>query len=118
MILPAIVVAVLMLSAPVAFSQENLELNNQTASAMGQTVTFTVSVNNAPNTVDAIGVDITFAPEVLRFDGFTSGSLVQNWDFFHASAPAAGQIRLAGFTVRDIIAAGTSGDLGRVHKMP
>jgi cohesin domain-containing protein len=111
MILPAIVVAVLMLSAPVAFSQENLELNNQTASAMGQTVTFTVSVNNAPNTVDAIGVDITFAPEVLRFDGFTSGPLVQNWDFFHASAPAAGQIRLAGFTVRDIIAAGTSGDL-------
>jgi hypothetical protein len=100
-----------MLGATVAFPQENLDLNNQTASATGQTVTFTVSVNNAPNAVDAIGVDITFAPEVLRFDGFTSGSLVQNWNFFHVSTPAAGQIRLAGFTVTDSIAAGTRGDL-------
>jgi hypothetical protein len=105
----------LILRAPVASSQPNLALNNQTASATNQTVTFPVSVNNAPHAVDAMGFDLTFASEVLRFDGFTNGALVQNWDFFHVSAPAAGQIRVAGFTVTDMIAAGTSGDLVHLH---
>jgi len=88
-----------------------VDLDDQTANAVNQMRTFTVAITNAPDAANALGFDITFDPVILRFDSFTGGPLVQNWDFFSTTSPAAGRIRVGGFTTKDVITAGTSGHL-------
>ena len=66
---------------------QDITFDNQPASDIGQRVTFTVSINDAPNAVEAIGFDITFDATVLQFDGFVRGVLVTNWDQFRVSNP-------------------------------
>ncbi len=91
----------------------DLELDDQEGQLEGQ-VTFTLSVNNAPNEVTSLGVDIGYDHTVLEYVGGTgdfSGTLLEPWSFKQVSNPAPGLLRLGGFTVQDAIAPGASGNL-------
>ncbi len=93
---------------------QGLSLDDRSASE-GETVTFTVSVTNAPSEADALGFDVTFDPAVLGFVEFTRGALSQSWTLFDVGTPEAGRIRVGGLTTgAEIIAAGATGDLARL----
>ena len=94
---------------------QDITFDNQPASDIGQRVTFTVSINDAPNAVEAIGFDITFDATVLQFDGSVRGVLVTNWDQFRVRNPAAGTLTVTGSTTEDIIAEGASGELVQLN---
>jgi len=91
----------------------NLNLDNQGAS-VGQTVTFTVTVEDTPNGVDALVFDIIFDNNVLSYEGFDPGELVEGFLLFHVSNPSPGTVRVAGITANPI-AAGASGNLVRLN---
>lgn len=92
-----------------------LELDDQTGQ-LGDRVTFTLSVNNAPNEVSSLGVDIGFNQSVLEFQSADfSGTLLEGWSFKQVSNPLPGVLRLGGFTVVDAIEAGESGDLVKLE---
>lgn len=79
---------------------------------VGETVTFTISLDRAPKTIDALGLTLTYDPTVLRYTGtFTKGLLVQEFDFFDAHERQHGQIRVGGFTTKKAIAAESGGKL-------
>lgn len=106
--------------APVAALSQNLVLDNQTASTVGQTVTFTVSITNAPSEVTAYAFDVVFDAAVLQFQTATAVGLAAN-TFVGANVPAAGRLRVGGFTVTTgtpasfvPIAAGSSGSLAQI----
>ncbi|MEZ4528550.1 MAG: Ig-like domain-containing protein [Desulfobacterales bacterium] len=74
----------------------NLEMDTHTAS-QGDTVIFTVSVNNAPNQVAAFGFDINFDSTVLEYKSHEKGALVQSgFSLFDANEISAGQLRIGG----------------------
>ncbi len=74
----------------------SLEMDIQKASK-GETVSFTVSVNNAPNQVAAFGFDIVFDPAVLEYKNYEKGSLVQSgFSFFDANEISEGHLRIGG----------------------
>jgi len=93
---------------------EQLELDDQ-AGGMGSYVIFTLSVNNAPNDVDSLGVDIGFDQNMLQYvNADFTGSLMDSWSFKDVSNPDPGVLRLGGFTTVDAITAGTSGTLVKI----
>ncbi|MGE0083981.1 MAG: cohesin domain-containing protein [Desulfococcaceae bacterium] len=93
----------------------SLEMDTQKA-AKGETVTFTVSVNNAPNQVAAFGFDISFDPAVLQYKSHEKGSLIQNgFSLFDANEISAGQLRIGGLDFGGSpIQQGSSGILARL----
>jgi hypothetical protein len=71
---------------------------------VGETVTFTVSLDKATKTIDALGVILTYDPTVLRYaKTFTKGPLVQEFDFFDVHERQPGEIRVGGFTTKQAI---------------
>jgi len=93
----------------------SLEMDTQKA-AKGETVTFTVSVNNAPNQVAAFGFDISFDPAVLQYKSHEKGSLIQSgFSLFDANEISAGQLRIGGLDFGGSpIQQGSSGILARL----
>lgn len=82
---------------------------------MGESITFVVSVKEAPSRVRALGFDVIYDPKVLRYSGYAKGELVTNFDMFDASKIKDGLIRAGGFEARDdFIAQGRSGELLRL----
>lgn len=75
-----------------------LEVSDRTA-ALDDTVTFDVSLNTAPNDVDAMGLDIRYDPSVLSFNGYLPGSLTAGFDFLNANNVSPGTVRIGGFAV-------------------
>ncbi len=76
------------------------------------TVTIPVRIQNAPNAVDSLGLEVLFDPSRFGYTGFSRGPLVDGFDFFDVSNPGDGIARMGGFEAgEDIIAAGASGDL-------
>jgi hypothetical protein len=89
----------------------DLELDSQSGSVGGQVV-FTLSVNNAPNDVASLGVDIGFDETVLTYvSADFTGTLLESFTFQDVSNPSAGVLRLGAFTVGSPIATGASGSL-------
>jgi hypothetical protein len=79
---------------------------------VGETVTFTVSLHQAVKPIDALGLILTYDPQVLRYTGtFTKGQLVQGFDFFNAHERQPGHIRVGGFTTKQAITTGQHGSL-------
>ena len=92
-------------------SAADLNLDDQPCAAVGNSVTFTVTVDNAPNQVAALGFDVTYDNTILQFDSYEGGALVANFDFFKAAHPD-NLIRVGGFEAgADNIPAGATGTL-------
>ncbi len=96
----------------------DLELDGQSGQLCDTaTVTFTVSVNNAPNDVSSLGMEISYTPTVFEYVGDTgdfSGTLMEAWSFKQVSNPTPGLLIFGGFTVAGEITTGTSGSLVRL----
>jgi len=88
-----------------------LELDGQMG-GLGSTVTFTLAVNNAPNDVASLGVDIGYCETVLEFESadFTGG-LLESFSFKDVSNPSPGVLRLGAFTAGAPMPAGASDTL-------
>jgi hypothetical protein len=79
---------------------------------VGETVTFTVSLDQATKTINALGVILTYDPTVLRYaKTFTKGPLVQEFEFFDVHERQPGEIRVGGFTTKQAIPAEGGGKL-------
>ena len=92
----------------------DLELDDQSG-GLGSTVVFTLSVNNAPNNVSSLGLDIGFDPTVLQYvSADFTGCLLESFTFIDASNPESGVIRTGGFTVGEPLAAASTGCLARI----
>ena len=89
-------------------ARANLAMNDQRGSK-GDTITFTVSVNSAPNEVVSFGFDVNFDHRILTYKSHTRGDLVKGWDFFDVSNPGNGVVRVGGFTTKEKIAEDASG---------
>jgi hypothetical protein len=92
-----------------------LELDDQSAK-VGEEVTFTLSVNTAPNEVKSLGLDIDYDETVLEYKRHAKGDLTTNFDFFNVNnpeVPVDGLIlRIGGFEAGDDkIPAGASGTI-------
>jgi hypothetical protein len=90
----------------------DLELDDRSG-CTGSQVTFTLSVNNAPNEVASLGVDIGFDQSVLQYvSADFTGTLLEGFDFKQVNVPSAGVLRLGGFEAGgDSIVAGANGAL-------
>lgn len=77
----------------------------------GETITIPLTIHNAPNVVDALGLDLAFDARVLQYMGFTRGALTKNWNYFDLNEIQSGIVRIGGFTVVEPVNAGQSGTL-------
>ncbi|MCP4106292.1 MAG: hypothetical protein GY749_12255 [Desulfobacteraceae bacterium] len=75
----------------------SLEIS-KTASA-GNVVTYTVSVNSAPNKVLSFGFDLNYDSSVLRYKKHEKGSLVPSDFIFLVNEPSQGIVRVGGTSV-------------------
>jgi len=74
----------------------DMECDNQ-AGWFGSMVTFTLWVNSAPNEVGSFGLEIHHSPNVLRYEGYSEGSLVIGFQFFSANVSSPGTVKVGGF---------------------
>lgn len=97
-----------------AYSQSSacaLRVGN-VAAETSETVSIPVTIHQAPNAVWALGIDLSFDPQVLQFtESFTRGDLVLDWPFFGVNLLEPGKLRIAGFSVFDSIPEGQSGTI-------
>lgn len=64
---------------------EVIEIESKVIST-GSKESFSITINNAPDTVNSFGFDIKFCPEVLQYDGYEEGSLLKNqYSFFQVN---------------------------------
>ncbi len=78
-------------------------------------VKFTISIDNAPKTIDSLQFDIIFDVNILEYtNSFTKGNLTEGFNFFDVKEVSSGQIRIAGVTNTDI-ESGTSGEIATLE---
>lgn len=79
----AILVAVSVGGAGIALSQ-TLSLDDRSATAVGDSVTFTLSLNNPSGgeEIQSLTADLCYDPDVLTYGSNTRGSLVEGWQLF------------------------------------
>ena len=95
------------------FSQ-NLAINDQSGQ-VNDTVSFTVSINNASNSIESMQFDISYDSSVLVYtDNFTKGSLVSGFMYFDVRETSTGQIRIAGITT-SALSSGVSGEVVKLE---
>ena len=89
--------------ASVALSQ-TLTLNDRTAMQTGESVAFTLSLQNPSGGQDvaSLTIDVEFDAAVLTYDGYTVGPLVADWRFFDVNDPQSGLLKIAGFDLQGI----------------
>jgi len=88
-----------------------LELDDQSG-GLGSLVTFTLSVNNASNDVDSLGLDIGYCEAVLQFiSADFGGGLLEPFSFKDVSYPLTNVLRLGAFTAGPPLPAGASGPI-------
>ena len=111
----AIVGVFLCLAASGAVFAEDIQLNDATGST-GSEVSFVISVENAPNDVSSLGLDLLFCADVLEFKAVDfSNTLLENYDFKQGNNPQDGLIRIGAFEAGgDGIVQGASGVLAKV----
>ena len=129
MVFLAILVAVSVGGAGIALSQ-TLSLDDQSAMAVGEEVTFTLSIDNPSSgaVINTLGVDIDFDPMVLDLnkgmDGssevgitYTRGTLGEaSYSFFLlVSNPDSRTIRVGGLNPAGGVQPGQSGELVQLH---
>lgn len=90
----------------------NLEYTVNLSGVSGAEVTVTLKIINAPNDVDALGLDIKFDPNALQYIKYEKGDLVQGSLLFDVSNPESGLLRIGEINLEDNkIAQGTSGTI-------
>lgn len=100
----------ILLSTPLAGKTTAAQLEMVDQAACDGQVTFTLSVNDAPNEIECLGVDINYDQSLLEYLGADfSGTFMQDWSFKKVSNPNPGFLRLGGFTIQNAIAFGSSG---------
>lgn len=102
--------SILFMTVSTGFSQ-NISIDTQ-GGKVGETVTFTIWIDRAPNAVDAFGFDLLYDSAVLRYTGtFFPEELSRTFEFFDANEPQTGRIRIGGFTAGTPVDAQHSGRL-------
>lgn len=91
-----------------------LVISNQACSAIGNEVTFTVSMHNAPNPASALGFEIIYDESILEYKKFARGNLSQGFDMFDLSHTGANTLRVGGVIAQGEIAKGESGTLAEL----
>jgi len=76
---------------------------------LGQNVVFTITINNAPNTLEAVGFDVAYDITHMTFQSVTAGELTQNFDMFGFNEISPGVVRIAAVTLVDEIQPGETG---------
>ena len=106
-----VIIGLCVWGAAVASSQ-TLSLDDQTADAVGNTVTFTVSLDNPATGADigSLTFDVNFDSAVLTYVDHARGALVASWGFFDVNAASDGVLKVAGFNLQGI-PADTSGEV-------
>ena len=111
-------VALSVWGAATALSQ-TLSLDDQTATAVGDRVTFTISLDNPAGgqDVESITIDVNFDSMVLTYDSYTAGSLVDDWIQFGVNNPDSDPdlLKIVGLTLQEGIQPGTSGAVVELH---
>lgn len=115
-----VVFVVLSAWGAVTASSQTLSLDDQTATAVEDSVTFTLSIyypSSESGEILDVTIDVDFDQTVLTYDGHTRGSLVDTWPAFDVSNPQDGQLRVAGltFTPGGGIQPSDSGAIVRFH---
>jgi hypothetical protein len=90
---------------------EGLIISNQACSAIGNEVTFTVSMHNAPNPASALGFEVIYDENVLEYKSFAKGDLSQKFDMFDLSHTGTNTLRAGGVIAQGEIAKGQGGTL-------
>ncbi len=73
-----------------------LTFDNLTAKA-GEKVTFTLTVNKAPNAVNAFGLEVLYDAGLLKYESYKRGSLVKKgFSFFGVNETSPGTLRVGG----------------------
>jgi hypothetical protein len=89
---------------------ENLVLSDASGE-INQTVVFELTINNAPNTVSAMGLDLSYNPDILSFQSYEIGGLVSRFNVINAAENSDGIVRIGGvsLTAANQIQKGESG---------
>jgi hypothetical protein len=111
----AVVYATMSLLSFSSARAQGLSLDTQQGQ-VGETIRITVQIDSAPTSIQAFGFDVTYDPQVLQYTGtHSAGGMSSGFDFFQASAPSPGLIRIAGFTTKHQVEAGSSGDFATLE---
>lgn len=96
-------------------SAADLELDDRSG-CVGGLATFTLYINNAPDEVASLGVDIGFDSNVLQYDSVDfSGTLLEGFDFKDVNVPETGVLRLGAFEAGgDKIVQAASGAVAKI----
>ncbi|ABW69064.1 cohesin domain-containing protein [Desulfosudis oleivorans] len=102
----------LLLASPRPSAGAQLGLSSGQAEK-GEQATFTLSVNQAPRTLNAFMLDIAYDVNVLRFSGFAPGELARDgYSLFRVFNHSPGVIRIGGVEPQEPgVRKGDSGDL-------
>lgn len=101
----------------ITVTSATLSLNNQSCGAAGDEVTFTISVNGAPNDVEFFGLKVNYDENILEFkpstDGSDRGDLTHDFDFFGVSHFGVNTLMVGG-SGRAGFAQGSSGSFANL----
>ncbi|MEW5802032.1 MAG: cohesin domain-containing protein [bacterium] len=90
---------------------QNLTIDSQKGN-MKESVMFTVSVKNAPNSVQCFGFEVHFNPQVLAYSQYERGEMVEKCKYFSCVQVEPGVLRCGGFnTAKNTIPSGQSGNV-------
>jgi hypothetical protein len=76
---------------------------------IGDEVKIPVRIQNSPNELFALGLEVTYMPSVLEYTGFERGDLVDSFTMFDVKIAGSGRLRAGGLTTADGIPQGASG---------
>ncbi|MGA1794231.1 MAG: cohesin domain-containing protein [bacterium] len=104
------------MAMPPATSAASLTLDMGPSGITYSSVSLSVMVYDAPNDVEAFGLEICFDPNILEFERLEQGELAAQFDMFEASTPESGVVRVAGIAPSEGtgINEGESGELARL----
>ena len=124
----AVFVGLSVFGAGIALSQ-TLSLDDQSAMATGETVTFTLSIDYpSGDNIQAFTMEVNFDQAVLvpnivdpsitdpndplyKEVAHTRGSLIEDWTTFRVTNPEDGKVSIGGFTFSDLVEPGADGTL-------
>lgn len=89
----------------------SLVINDQICPGVGGEVTFTISVNNAPNQMSSAGFKISYDESVLAYKQYRKGNLTDGFTMFDVSEHQGGILRVGGLDAGAGIVKGASGTM-------
>ena len=108
-----LLVLISFISMPPAAPAASLTLYVKPSGITYSSVSFALTVHDAPNYVEAFSLEVWYDPNILEFESFEKGELAKQFIVFNASTPESGVVRVAGFAPSEGtgISEGASGEL-------